>query len=68
MWLMFDETKERQGWVDLPEGYYPVRRGALKPGDLHLDCVEFQAGQVVWKPAPIPAARGPYDGPEWSPC
>jgi hypothetical protein len=39
--------------VELPEGYYWVFRGAVKPGDLYLNRVAFRDGRVEWLPARV---------------
>lgn len=51
MWFELDELSRQLGWVDLPEGCYPVKKGAIKPGDLYLDRLAFKAGYVWWESA-----------------
>jgi len=38
--------------VEIPEGYYRVFRGAIKPGDKNLDVFEMFKGRTVWLDTP----------------
>ena len=37
--------------IDLPEGFYRVFDGAVKPDDYFLDCVSARRGETIWLPA-----------------
>ena len=52
--------------VELPDGYYRVWSGALKPGDLYLNMVLIRDGITQWEPCdeipmrPIPGSQLSY--------
>jgi hypothetical protein len=53
--------------VELPEGYYRVWSGALKPGDLYLNDFLAQDGIVFWEPVTyFPTEQEARLGRRWS--
>jgi hypothetical protein len=60
--------------VELPDGYYRVWSGALKPGDLYLNDFLARDGITTWEPVTyFPAEREarfgrPYSSANWYLC
>ena len=40
--------------VELPEGYYQVLSGMVKPTDLELNLLFWRDGRIVWEPVTPP--------------
>jgi hypothetical protein len=52
-WAVGEEldSPKRSAEVEIPDHWYRVLSGVIKPGDLYLDFTAFKEGKLIWRPA-----------------
>jgi hypothetical protein len=67
-----DSTDNNMVEVELPDGYYRVFSGALKPDDLYLNCLLARDGITQWEPLNQKHLAAKYNEPDghagWFTC